>query len=265
MLRSSFLVGVAASALFAGCANNTGDTTVLILHNQAPAAGCLTTADQGGATLSSGLFDLTVLRQFGVTNVEFGYKLTPTAINDSFADPAQVGAIARRTFIVQGAHVDIAFTDTNGLSQADQDQLAAMGLTHFDARFGGAIMPNGGLASFSFEVIPAPIMTAILAKYPAPTNGSPYDPFPDIHMVATIQLFGDMNGGQIESSIFDYPVTACDGCLTTSLGLCSTVPTTFMPAHTGGACLLGQDGAVDCCVDDATLKPVCPAVGTMTP
>jgi hypothetical protein len=264
MLRP-FHLSLAAAALttaaLAGCQVNTGDSTVLILHNQSPAMGCVLTSDTSSAFLAAGTLDIFNARISQIQRVNQGYFLTPLAENFAFADTMNPQQISDRTFIAQGAHVDITFSNTDVLTAADQDQLASQGLTHFDVRFAGAILPNQSTTAFGFEVVPADVFNLILKENPF-TPGTNYTPLGSVQMLVTIRLFGLMGGGSHESQDFTYPVTICDTCLIDDVGLCSTLQSGFM-ARTGGACTSDQDGVTDCC-DDASGNLICPAVAPPT-
>jgi hypothetical protein len=231
-----------------------------LLRNQQPQLGCLITADLSGAGLSSGVMDL---GDWQVGRVAFGYQLTPLAENLAAADTANLDLVRRRTALVQGAHVDLTFNASTVLTDADIASFDQAGLLHFDTRFSGAIPPNQGLAAFSFQIVPPQIFDAIRTKYIA-LEGQAGAAIPTVDMLAHIVVYGTINDGGFTSEPFDYPISACDGCLKVDRGPCSTLPLGFI-ARTGGACTLNQDGVIDCC-DDMTKTPslVCPAMMTTT-
>ena len=247
LVRNLALSAVAAAGL-AGCVANSGDQPLLVLHNQVPQSGCVLTADNNGSFLAAGIVDVGALRQAGATSVR-GYFLTPLVENTAFADTTDPSATLNRTAVVNGAHVSIDFLDPS----------EATGTTQFDARFAGAIDPNDGLTTFGFEAVPADVLNGILANHPADT---PYTPFADIGLIASITVYGDMGGNSIESNTFEYPISVCDGCLTSYVGLCSALPSGYQ-ARTGGACYSNQDGILDCCLDDSGAA-VCPATPPAT-
>lgn len=254
MLRSSCLF-LAVAAAATGCAANQGDNSIIVLRNEAPQSGCLLTADLSGASLSSGVMDLF---SWNVGHTAFGYTLTPVVENLAAADTANLDIVRRRTALMQGAHVDISFNSNTFMSDADQAALDQAGLLHFDSRFSGAITPNQGLAAFSFQVVPAGVFDAIKTKYKA-LEMQMGASIPTVDMVVHVVLYGMVNDGSFQSEPFDYPVTACEGCLTNLMGSCATVPSSFM-ARTGGACFTPQDGVIDCCTDITTGALDCPAV-----
>jgi hypothetical protein len=261
MLRPSrLLTAVLAAALAAGCAADSGDTTVLVLGNMAPAPGCTFTAALTGPFISGGTLDLSLDRVNMVTTVQRGYEFAPLIENESVADTSNQSLVARRTLIVQGAHVDISFNDTVEFSMDQQAMLRDMGLTHFDSLFAGSVQPNGGLGVFTFELLPAALIDKILADHPLGTG--PYMPFAPIGVVAKVVVYGTLGGGATASLEFDYPVTVCDTCLIQNQGACASLPSGFM-ARTGGACESNQDAVTDCCTT-ATGALVCPASATAT-
>jgi hypothetical protein len=261
MLRpSSLSLGLAAalaSAALAGCKVNTGDTTVLVLHDEAPGTGCMLTGQASSSFLAAGTLDIFSARINQIQKFSRGYFLTPLVENLAVADSTNLQQVGDKTFIAQGAHVDITFGGTDVLSAADQDQLATQGLTHFDARFAGAIMPNGGTTSFGFEAVPAGVFNLLLMKYPA-TPGGTYTPLADLDILVTIRVYGLMGGDMHESQDFTFPITVCDTCLIDDVGLCSSLPLGFM-ARTGGVCSADQDGVMDCCEQTAGGALTCPA------
>jgi hypothetical protein len=250
MLRSCALF--AASALFAACTTSSGDTTILMLRNQAPAAGCVITADPNAAFIPSGRLDVELLKPNGVPQ---GYLLTPVVQNVAVADLANQAQVAQRTALIQGAHVDITFLSSDVVTDADQQMLDSMGLLHFDARFAGAVPPNASVSTYSFELIPAGVIDMVTGRLQTFSGGTGRKP--DVTMIAKVVVFGQLGGGTVEAPAFDYPVTACDGCMTNDVGPCAALSSSFM-AHTGGACSFYQDGVLDCCEDGAQF--VCPAV-----
>jgi hypothetical protein len=258
MLRSSFLF-LAVAIASAACAADQGDKSIILLRNQAPQNGCVISADLSGAGLSSGVMDLYA---WPAGHATFGYTLTPLIENLATADVANLDLVRRRTALLQGAHVDISFNSNAFMTDSDQSALDQAGLLHFDSRFAGAVEPNQGTAAVSFQIVPAAVFDAIKVKYQA-LEGQMNVSIPSVDMVVKVVLYGMQNDGAFEAEPFEYPVTACDGCLTVTHGLCSSLLNTFM-SRTGGACYVPQDGVVDCCIDDTTMTPVCPAVGTNT-
>ena len=260
MLRSRHFFALVASAMLAACTTTSGDNTIVVLHNQLPAAGCVLSADVNGAFRSAGRMDL---YQWVPGAESTGYILTPLVANYAFAKSDQPQEIMRRTVLVRGAHVDLKFNDATFMTADDQAALDAAGLLHFDVRFAGAIPPNQSLAAFTFQTIPAGVFDAIRRKYDGLTKLGP-----DVDMIASVVIYGDLGSGSIESSAFEFPVTACDGCLTNLAGECSALSTDFK-ARTGGVCSVMQDDVIDCCTDSTdTTKPpllICPAVKPVGP
>jgi hypothetical protein len=259
-LRNLAVAAIAAAGL-AGCVADGGDATLLVLHNQAPASGCVIDSSKTAPFLAAGVIDVSPYRADG-SSAGRGYFLTPLVENTSFADTSDPAAVGRRTAIVKGAHVDISFLDTSEFDATAQAQLQADGLTQFDAIFAGSIEPNYGLTSFGFDAVPAGLLDAIVANHPY-TSGDPYTPFADVGMIVTIKVFGVVGGNSIESNEFAYPVTVCDECLISDVGDCSVLDPSFS-ARDGGACAVNQDGVTDCCEDLTNNTLLCPAVSSST-
>jgi hypothetical protein len=259
MLRPSHLLSAALAAVAVGCTVDTGDSTVLVLGNMQPMSMCTFTPALNSQFISGGTLDISADRAAGHTTVQRGYLFGPLLENDAVADTSNQALVARRTFTIGGAHVDITFNDTNEFSSAAQQTLHDMGLTHFDALFAGTIEPNGGLGVFTFELVPAALIDKILTDHPP---AMPYVPFAPVGMTAKVVIYGTLGGGNVESHAFNYPITVCDTCLLDNVGPCAALKTGFV-ARTGGLCESNQDGVTDCCTD-ATGAQVCPAVAPTT-
>ena len=255
----NLVLGAIAAAGLAGCVADGGDASLLVLHNQAPGAGCVVDSNKTSPFIAAGVIDLSAYRSGGTTAGQ-GYLMTPLVENTAFADTSDPTASARRTAIIRGAHVDISFPNDSEFDATAQAQLQADGLTQFDAIFAGSIEPNYGLTSFGFDAVPADLLNTILANHPY-TSGDPYTPFGDVGMIVTIKVYGDIGGNSIESNEFAYPVTVCDECLLNDAGPCDTLSSSFSPRE-GGACAVNQDGVVDCCEDTTNNTLLCPAVSS---
>jgi hypothetical protein len=140
-------------------------------------------------------------------------------------------------------------------SESEAAALAAAGTTKFRSLFSAPLAPNGGLTSAAFDLVPTAALREIERKAGAIAAGARLH----AQIVATAQLYGDLNGSEVEGVPFVYPVTACNDCVVNVVGTCAATPATFKP-RTGNPCNPFQDGAVDCCSNGAAL--VCPAVGT---
>jgi hypothetical protein len=137
--------------------------------------------------------------------------------------------LERRIFL-EGA--DIELEDATGA------EVAAFG-----APISGNILP-GGLSSLGFEIVPTAVM----------------DTFGEGLLLARIQIYGDLAGGEVTSDVFTYPVEVCRECYEQNLGPCAGLEPGFVGAAAGSTCNPLQDGSIQCCeADDGTLT--CPARG----
>ncbi len=241
-----FVVAAGLSAV--GCVDD-GDSTVVILQNQAPAEGCVVTGTPTDSFISSGTID---------ARSEQGYVFTPVAKN--FAVAAE-GQERLRIAFVEGARVEIAFTqDPELFSDGELAALEDAALTRFQVPMTGPINPEA-TTSFRFEIVPPELLELIADKLPF-TDGNGIERDSTLLEVA-IRLYGNLSDSDFESQLFRYPVDVCIDCLINDFGACSALSSDFSPVNLGGECNVLQDAVVDCCTTDTGL--VCPAVGTMTP
>jgi hypothetical protein len=235
MVRLQRLAWIAACAgvLATGCTE--GGESFFIVQNQSPDVGCVVPATLTAAFIPRGRIEV---------EAAGGYLFTPVV--QSVVQQSPTGQAARVLFI-EGADVTLSF-EAGLFSEAELGPLRDGGLARFRQAFSGAIFP-GGLTSFAFEIIPRPMIDALAGKIGA--GGSTV-------VTAEVVMFGTLDGGSIEGQTFRYPVEVCDGCLRVDRGSCSALPAGFEPA-TGGNCQVLQDGALDCCTDDAG-NLICPAI-----
>jgi hypothetical protein len=238
LATASFALALAA------CVENNADSGLVILRNIAPATGCTLDAESS-EFLASGVIDTASTR---------GYFFTPVARNDLTTTAGENET--QKTIFVEGAHVTIDFFDTDLFTKDEVATFATDGLTRFAVPSSGGIDPNGGLATFGFEIVPAELIALIAPKLPAGTSTV---------LRVGVQIFGTRAGSSTESNLFRYPVEVCNGCVVHDVGVCESLPADFT-ASPGGACNPLQDVVLDCCTPMAGGDPVCPAVmpGTQT-
>jgi hypothetical protein len=224
------------SLCFAACVGS-GDETVLILNNQAPADGCVLSPTETGVGITAGVID---------ANSPEDYFFTPLVKNFSTAND---DTDARRHIaFAQGAHVTITFDDPD-LQPADDS------LTKLDVPFSGRIDAQSS-AQFGFPIVPHELVNDVGAGL------TPDDP--DILMRVDVTIYGTINNSSFETQAYQYPVEICASCRLHSVGLCSAFPPDTTFTNLGGACNAFQDEVLDCCENpDGTFA--CPAVGTMPP
>lgn len=228
MIRSSTVLLVASilgTAGAAGCVNDAADAPMRILRNIAPAEGCV--IDSGSDVFNDdGIID---------AQSDLGYIFTPVVSNDLTLVTGE--SDVQKTIFMEGAEVTIAFYDTDLFPAANFDAR----LLHFVTPVGGSVAPGGGVASFSFEIVPQQLLAAMTPTIETQAGG--FRTTLDVR----VQMFGTKGGGDVESNIFRYPVQVCLGCLVANVGACADLPNSYIP-RTGGACNILQDGVLDCCV-----------------
>jgi hypothetical protein len=214
------LCWTAALALAAGCTTESGESMV-ILHNQVPGEGCILSGDPADTFVSRGVIDVAASE---------GYVFTPVVES----------RIARndRLIALRGADVELSFPDS---FSADVDE----GLIRFSQAFSGTIDPLGTVG-LGFVIIPRGLLDEIAGRL----NGG------SVQVTAEVVVFGDLDGSDVESVPFIYPVDVCEDCLKIDRGECSALPDDF-EAEQGGACNPLQDDVADCCTSDGV--DVCPA------
>ena len=234
MMKTQALALMAAAAIGSACTD--GGTSLVILQNQVPGAGCSIGTDT--STFNPiGRID---------TDARDGYLFTPV-VQSLVAETASETGSPRIVFI-EGADVKLSF-QAGLLSEAEEAGLEESGLSEFSLPFSGAVMP-GGLASFAFVVVPKKLLDTLAGKVSAEPA----------HITAEVTMFGELDGGSVESQSFNYPIQVCSGCMRIDNGPCADLPDSFEPL-TGGACQQLQDVPVDCCTDTEGAL-VCPAVKT---
>jgi len=208
--------------------------TLRILRNQEPSGACEVSDSAGDAFLSSGIIDV---------QASAGYLFTPLVENRAVAS-----GVNERLVFVDAAIVDLKFA--NGFySDAEVSALDAAGLAKFRQPFSGSI-PAGGVSSFAFEVIPKDMLDDMASKL---AEGE------ITRVIADVEIRGTLDGADVASPTFTYPIEVCNGCLTQVIGTCDALPAGDV--QIGGACQELQDGVLECCTGaDGSL--VCPAVAT---
>ena len=217
-----FLAGVLGAT--GACAAD-GAESIQILRNQVPGEGCVIPTDTSGLFQPRGRIDVAA---------SSGYLFTP--IIQSNVEPSEA---AGRWVFVEGANVSLEFVGSNAPGTDFGD------LTNFRSLFSGSIEP-GGVASFAFDIVPKQLLGMLTVNVDDP-----------LQVVATIEVTGTLDGSDVTSNTFSYPVEICNGCMTNVLGACEGLEATEISL--GGACQTYQDGVVDCCTD-AEGALVCPAV-----
>jgi hypothetical protein len=235
------LVVVTALAFVPACADH-GDEGILVTKNVAVTTSCSFMGVSSEPEFPEGQFSV--------------FSPAPYTVHPQMVSriTAVAGTELQRTILIQGADVDLTFSDPSftGFDPA---------LTHFQAPFSAVLSPNGGTADGAFTLIPAKLLQAIVMANPGIQNLSTNL---DVEILATFTVFGDMSSERVTSQPFTYPVTLCNQCIinilldSTGAPLQCPVPHTTTITNPGNACNPFQDGVVDCCLDTMN-APVCPA------
>lgn len=241
-MRTSVLIslGLGLAMGLTACSGEGGES-IVISKNVTPGDMCTFAATTSETFNPHGELSLFAKR---------GYQLFPQLLSRIEATDTQ---IVQRTIQVQGARVDLAFADTS------LNSIMAAGVTHFESRFSAPLLPNGGITDAAFELIPTSVVDAIAAAKgitPATTQSFRTE------VIATVTVFGQLAGDDVDSAEYQYPVTICNDCVTNILGTCPLPADTVVVGATN-PCNPFQDGTVDCCSSGNSL--VCPAVVATAP
>src|SRR5262249_50759616 len=139
------------------------------------------------------------------------------------------------SFIFHGADVTLR-SDGSAASTALIAQLNARNLIKRTQYVSGTI-PAGGTTGIGWPLIDFEQTVAI---------GDAITEEDFIQVIAHSAVFGTVDGGNITSDPFDFPVTVCKGCLIEDLGPCATLSSS-VTIHKGGVCNKLQDSLFSCC------------------
>lgn len=229
-IRLYCAAALAAMTAF-GCTTDE-DGSLVIVQNQIPGADCVIPPTPS------------TFRGRGQIDAQStqGYVFTPVVKSLLVVDPKK---FSDRVVAVEGADVDIEFP--NGFfSSGEEAELRSDRLTRFSQAFSGSVQP-GGFTSFGFVVVP-PGLLGRLAEVLGDGDS--------VEVTVEVVIFGDLGGGNVESSPFRYPIEVCDGCMKIDNGDCALLGESFEPLE-GGVCNTLQDSPVDCCTAAGVER--CPA------
>jgi hypothetical protein len=239
----SRLAAVPLVLALVACSDN---YSVTIVRNIAPSPMCV--IDPGNdQSKARGFLDITNPLPNGFLNP--GYTFTPEISNVTSAPtvtPTRPGNPNSHYFFLRGVEVTIVVSP-DPASQSVVTALQAQSLAKRIVPLGISIAPNAS-QGLGFEVFDSLQINAVSGV----VTGQP------VQIVASMVAFGDIDGNDIESPPFRFPITLCQGCLIADLGTCSSIPkgTTI---NNGGTCNVVQDANLDCCETDAG-NVICPAV-----
>jgi hypothetical protein len=235
------LLALSTMLVAGSCADN--QWSIIIRQNQAPETGCVVSGDLQSAYRPSGVLDI---GDFG-TDVNIGYVFTPVV---SSGLRANINQPNDNIVIIEGAHVTLR-SDGSELSNQAITALEGQSLTRRDHKTSGSIDPQGSLGMLFFAIDDG---QAVALR-------DVVEPDAAVQLIASVSVYGYVDGSSVESPEFDYPITVCEGCLVSNFGDCSALPTSFQGSP-GGECNPFQDVPLGCCTVSGS--SVCPAIGTMT-
>ncbi|HEY4182728.1 MAG TPA: hypothetical protein VGM90_38115 [Kofleriaceae bacterium] len=239
MTRSlTTLFALAALGTLGACAADNGDEGLFVSRVLAPTADCTFTIDAMSAFISHGNYQLgtDVFGDYHPT-VQVESRITATAT-----------ATAQRTVQLRGARVHLTNPDGSEISGASSD------LVKFRSLTSGPVEPNDGVTNVDFDLVPYKLSQLL---YPQRDERGFYD------ILATFSLYGDMNGSEVGSQDFVFPITLSDGVGAQNKGTCP-LPMGTVVRTSGNGCSLYSEGITDCCTQGTDL--ICPAVvATTTP
>ncbi len=217
------LTGCLLFGLFAaGCTDE--DTSMVVVANiSRPAGTCEARPDLGATTLGTGFLDVG-LRSNYVASLLVANQLTPRG------DKANLRTETMQV-ITTGAEVRLLNDDGSVNSE-------------FTVPASGVILPDPaispGLGIVSVTLVPASAAEALRADLDNPSQRRT--------LVPEVKVFGRTVGGlEVESSVFNYVVRVCEGCLVARTALNNGVCDLTQPIDENDVpCFLGQDEAVDC-------------------
>lgn len=233
-MRNTQRLVLTITALAAGCTD--AGETLLLVQNQAVDANCLVPAARGSAFISRGVVD---------TEVSSMYVFTPLV--ESRADIDNNADAFERTITVQGAEISLEFADE---SLVNVGALDTAGAINFTQRVSGTMQP-GELRSFAFIAVPNAVLQDL---------GDSLSAGGLTQVLATVKMFGELGGGDVDSAEFAYPIDVCKGCLQIDVGACIG----YVPPLER-SCFPGQDVFTqECCTSSGGAR-ICPAVTELPP
>jgi len=218
------------------CVDN-GDEGMYVVENTAVTGACTLTGSPDQPFISHGLINY---------GSPVPYQLTPL-IQSRLMAVEMDGDVVARTIQLRRADITLQLVAVSTDTATTQKDVA---LPPLSSLFSGAL-PPGGFINVGFDLIPASTLKSIATMSgvdPATTAFA-------AEVVASITIKGVINGDEISSAPYVYPVTVCSECVINIVGDC---PMTVGTPRAGNACNPFQDGAVDCC-RETTGSLTCPA------
>lgn len=198
-MRRITLVSCLCLAVVSSACTDAG-AVLIILQNQVPDDGCTISGGAGTLFRSRGIIDV---------NSPGGYLFTPVVQNVAVGnrdDPSE------HLVMVQGGDVEILFPEGFSGTENIPDTL-------FTTPFSGPISPDGSTTSFGFEVLTRNFLQGVKGTGNLDVSGSNF-----VTLIAKVSIYGQMDGGTVQSEEFSYPIDVCDSCLIDDFGPCEPTP-----------------------------------------
>lgn len=238
------VLSAAMSLVAVGCADEAGDGALRIIRNEFIDTDTCTIT--GSSTAPS--------RSIGAIEVfsPVDYQITPVVQN--YATSSSGKYTAQRTAFLEGARVDLEFSDPNVFTAAELTQMQTDGLTKFTSPFAAAVTPDNSTSGMIFSIVPIELLAKISPKLSVTR--------PSVTITARMRVFGQMGGGEVQSESFVFPVRVCDSRIAGTACVIATVAGACGVAtdpRVGNPCNPFQDGPVDCCTSGTNV--ICPDPG----
>ena len=214
--------------LVASCKAETGDNVLEIVRNRVASGECSADGTGDENILGSGFID--------VFNNTSGYIFRPEILNN--AGPA-LGTDIQPSgqLFLESANIEI--TVRNGeQSDAIASALESANINQFNRSLSGAIAAGDVLIG-GFEILP--VQALDLFKQNLGIGGA-------IGLDVEVQVFGNLNGGDVSSNEFSYPIDVCNGCRVGQVfDDCLNLPAGIPDSEPGACGTFQESGVVFCC------------------
>lgn len=219
---------------FGACTTDSGDEGMFVSRVLAPNADCTFAADQTAPFISHGEYQLGAGGDYQ-PSVQVESRITATDTN-----------ITQRTVQLRGARVKITNVDGSAIAGAPEE------LVNFKTLTSGPVKPSGGITPVDFVLVPYRLSQFLEDK--ADENGQYF-------VLTSFEVYGDMDGSEVTSQRFLFPVTLSLGTGVQNRGTCPLPFGTVVHTSSNG-CSLYSEGFTDCCTQGGNL--VCPATVSTT-
>jgi hypothetical protein len=199
MTRHPYLFASLGAAMLvgnvAGCADDSGDSTIIILESKLPDADCKVTPSLDGIALTQGVINATMPRPF------LAFPLMQNVAMSGTSAPASV-----RTFFA--SKMSIVLTSPDPVTSA------ALSPATFSTPVAFTLAPDGSFAVTGVNVMSQQQVADIGATLSGTRTSTLVN--------ASIAVEGKMGGGSISSNTFDFPIEVCigAGCIDNYRGGC---------------------------------------------